>query len=616
VAVATEVIFAERFGVELPPYPVFGLAILISLRFRQAGVAVATLVVSIIAAWHTADALGPFSTGATVHDVAVLDGYLVTVAVTGLVIAALLSERVTAERLLGEREERFRLLIENASDVVMVVDREGTITYLSPAGEQVIGIRQEGLVGRPLADRVHEADRSAVVAAFAGAAESPGTNLSVEFRYRHRDGSYRSIEAVCTGRLDDPRIAGVIATLRDVTERERWEAQLRQAQRMDAVGRLAGGITHDFNNLLTAVIGYSAHALRGLRPHDPLRGDLEQIKRAGERATVLTRQLLAFSRGQPVEPVVLDVNAVIAELEPLLLRLVREDIQFETGLHAGGAHVLGDQGQIEQVIVNLAVNASDAMPDGGTLAITTEDVELDADYFRVHAVEGGTPGSYLLLQVTDSGIGMDEETISHIFEPFYSSKREGEGTGLGLATVYGVVRQSRGFLRVYSEPGLGATFKVYLPAVEAAGESEPTREPAAPRDVAAPFSAHGRTVLLVEDDGGVRALVRLLLEEYEFEILEASSGDDALALSEASPGDAIHLLVTDTVLPGLGGIELAHRVRARHPSLVTLVMSGYSETLAIGGSQLPEGTTFIAKPFNPTDFTDKLQALVAANANR
>jgi two-component system cell cycle sensor histidine kinase/response regulator CckA len=222
----------------------------------------------------------------------------------------------------------------------------------------------------------------------------------------------------------------------------------------------------------------------------------------------------------------------------------------------------------------------------------------------------------LLLEVTDSGIGMDEETISHIFEPFYSSKGEGQGTGLGLATVYGIVRQSGGFLWVYSKPGLGTSFKIYLPAVEAAAGIEPKREPAAPAEVAAPFSAHGHTVLLVEDDDGVRALVRLMLEQYGFEILEAGSGDDALALSEASADDAIQLLVTDTVLPGLGGIELAHRVRARHPSLVTLVMSGYSETLATGGLRLGEGTTFIAKPFSPTEFADKLGTLFTTNAPR
>jgi PAS domain S-box-containing protein len=613
VVVVTEVIFAERFGVRIPPYPVFALAILISLRFRQAGIAMATVAIAAISAWHTADGSGPFSTGATAHDIAVLDGYLLTVAVTGLVIAALLSERSRTERVLHEREERFRLLIENASDVVLVVDGDGAITYASPSSEQVLGLRPEEIAGTQLGDGVHEADRPTVTAALARAVERPTTGVPLDLRYRHRDGSYRSLSAVLISRLDDPRIGGIIATLRDVTERERWEGQLRQAQRMDAVGRLAGGITHDFNNLLTAVIGYSDLMLHTLPPDDPLRGDVEEIKRAGERGRMLTRQLLAFTRGQPVEQVILDVNDVVADLEPLLTRLIREDIRLDVGLRAGMARVLGDRGQLEQVLVNLVVNASDAMPEGGVLAIATENVELGADYFKVHGVVEGAPGRYLQLEVTDSGVGMDEETISHVFEPFYSTKGEGQGTGLGLATVYGIVRQAGGFVWVYSEAGIGTTFKVYLPSVDVPIAGEGEHQARSGELPAAPSVQPGRTALLVEDDAGVRALVRVMLEGHGLEIREAEDGDTALALSEASDRDGIHLLVTDTVLPGVGGIELAQRVRARHPGLLTLVMSGYSESQAMGAASLGEGTGFIAKPFDPADFSAKLEALFAAS---
>jgi CheY-like chemotaxis protein len=363
------------------------------------------------------------------------------------------------------------------------------------------------------------------------------------------------------------------------------------------------------------VIGYSEFVLDTLQPDDPLRDDLEEIKRAGERGRVLTRQLLAFSRGQPLAPVVLDVNDIVAELEPLLLRLIREDIRLDIGLHADVARVLGDRGQLEQVIVNLVVNASDAMPSGGVLAIATAEVELGAEYFQLHRVADRAPGRYLLMEVTDSGIGMDAETISHVFEPFYTTKGEGQGTGLGLATVYGIVRQSGGFLWVYSEPGLGTTFKVHLPAVVAPVDGE-DREPAAPQDAPARLLLPGRTALLVEDDDMVRTLVRQMLEQYGLEIIEAGDGDQALALSQASDRDAIDLLVTDTVLPGVGGVELAARVQARHPALVTLIMSGYSETLATEGVPLAKGAAFIAKPFSPTDFSAKLDSLFTAALQR
>jgi signal transduction histidine kinase/ActR/RegA family two-component response regulator len=383
-------------------------------------------------------------------------------------------------------------------------------------------------------------------------------------------------------------------------EQERLEAQLQQAQRMDALGRLAGGVAHDFNNLLTVVVGFSSRLQSQLPPGDPRRATVEEIKAAGERATRLTRQLLALGRGQTFEPVVLDVNEAVRSVETMLRQLVREDIRFELRLGPDAGRVRADRGQLEQVIVNLVVNAGHAMPDGGTLTIETTHVLVGADYLLQHPAATVEPGPYVLVDVRDTGHGMDEATMSHIFEPFFTTKGADEGTGLGLATVYGIVRQSGGFVWVYSEPGQGTSFKVYFPAV-----AEPAR-------VAPKAGAHattlpaGATVLVAEDEDAVRRFIRLVLEEQELHVLEAEDGHAALALSEAAPAGSIDFLVSDTVMPGIGGSALAERVRARHGGLKTLLISGYSQT---DDAERPPDSDFIAKPFAPDDLTAKLEAL-------
>jgi two-component system, cell cycle sensor histidine kinase and response regulator CckA len=433
--------------------------------------------------------------------------------------------------------------------------------------------------------------------------------ISVPGRARHRrsDGTEIEVQVISHPVTFGERAAQFVLA-EDVGERERLADQLRQAQRMEAIGRLAGGIAHDFNNLLTAVIGYGNLMLAKTAADDPRRTDAEEIKKAGERAVALTRQLLTLGRRQALEPVVLDVNEVVGALIPMLRRLIRATVKIETEFAAGAARIRADRGQVEQVLVNLAVNASDAMPDGGRLAITTGDTYLDEDYFRLHPAGQGEPGPYLILEVTDSGIGMDEETISHVFEPFFTTKSADRGTGLGLATVYGIVRQSGGFVWAYSEVGRGTTFKVYLPVVDA--PVEPPHE----RDHAGLLTARGRTVLLVEDDAPVRAVVRRMLEAHGFTILEAGAGDEALALSDAEDPGSLDLLVADTVIPGPGGTVLAGRIRGRHPELRTLVMSGYSETIATGDVPLEPGTEFIAKPFSPADLNAKLTTLLGDDA--
>jgi signal transduction histidine kinase/CheY-like chemotaxis protein len=427
-----------------------------------------------------------------------------------------------------------------------------------------------------------------------------------ESRHRKRDGSQIEVRVVAHEVRFGGRTARFVMA-EDVGERERLERQLRQAQRMEAIGRLAGGVAHDFNNLLTAVVGYADLLLGQIALGEPHRAETEQIKQAGERAVALTRQLLTFGRSQELDRVVLDVNETVRGLEPMLRRLIRADVAIKTKLAADAGPIQADQGQIEQVLVNLVVNAGHAMPDGGRLTITTAATDLDEEYFRLHPAGEGPPGRYTVLEVTDTGVGLDDETMSHIFEPFFTTKGEDQGTGLGLATVYGIVRQSGGFIVPYSEPGRGASFKIYLPAVDADIEARLQPEPVTLT------AARESRVLLVDDDPVIRTLVRHMLDAHQFEILEAADGDEAIALSEARHPDSLDLLITDTVVPGPGGIKLADRIRQRHPGLATLVMSGYSEAEATGETPLGPRTDFIAKPFTRADLDAKLTALLDAS---
>jgi two-component system, cell cycle sensor histidine kinase and response regulator CckA len=391
----------------------------------------------------------------------------------------------------------------------------------------------------------------------------------------------------------------------DVGERDRLDGQLRQAQRMEAIARFASGVAHEFNNLVMVMTGHSDVLLANTPPDDARRGQAEEIKKAAGRAAALTRQLLTVGRAQGAEPVVLDLNATVAGLEPMLRRSIRSNIEIAFRPGAGVSRVRADRGQIEQILVDLAVNASDAMPAGGTLTIATTDVDLDAEYFRDHPASEGEPGRYTLLEVADTGVGIDAATMSHVFEPFHTTKAEGHGTGLGLAAVYGIVAESRGFVSADSEPGHGTSFKVYLPAAATVVNVQQERR------LVAPLTGAGRTVLLVEDDTTVRAGVRRMLEAEGFAILEAAEGVAALALSEAGDPDSLGVLVADTILPGPGGVDLADRVRHRHPALRTVIMSGYpEERFTTGGNALGPRTEFLGKPFTAADLHAKLALLL------
>jgi len=390
---------------------------------------------------------------------------------------------------------------------------------------------------------------------------------------------------------------------RAIMERETVAAQLLQAQKMEAIGQLTGGIAHDFNNMLTVIMGYSELTLHSLRPDDPARVNVEQIEQAGERASLLTRQLLAFSRKQVLQPKVLDLNAVLTNLDQMLQRLIGEDIDLVTVLAPGVGRVHADPSQVEQVIMNLAVNARDAMPRGGKLTIETANVELDDAYARRHGPV--QPGAYVLLAVSDTGCGMDRDTQARIFEPFFTTKEPGKGTGLGLSTVYGIVKQSGGYIWVYSEVGRGTTFKIYLPRVEAVAKAvEPSRE--------ATGSVRGsETILLVEDDAGIRALVRQVLAQSGYQVLEAHHGKHAIQICEQHAGP-IHLLVTDMVMPEMSGTETAGHLTSLRPDLKVLFLSGYADEAVHRHGMLAAGANFLPKPFTPAVLARKVREVLDA----
>ncbi len=522
----------------------------------------------------------------------------------GPAVQGALEHQRAAERMkqqLREREEYFKSLIEQALDIIAVLDAEGAIRYASPSVFPLLGYIPEEVVGRRMLDLVHADDAGTTLRVFAeGVATGKGGRL-LELRFRHKDGSYRILEAIGRYLLDDPVVRGVVINARDVTERRSLERQLLQAQKMEAVGRLAGGIAHDFNNVLTAILGYVALMLDGLPTLSPLRPDLEEIRTAADRAAGLTRQLLAFSRKQVLDLRVLDLNALVTDMDRLLRRLLGEDIVMVTTLDPALGAVRADVHQLEQVVVNFAVNSRDAMPEGGRLTIETQNAALDDSYAREHVVR---PGSYVMLAVSDTGTGMSAETMSHVFEPFFTTKEAGKGTGLGLATVYGIVQQSGGYVWCYSEPGKGTTFKVYLPRVDAPVDRLPAR--------AAARSTHGsETILVVEDEAGLREVIRRVLEKHGYAILEASTADAASALARRHTG-AIHLLLSDIVLPGGSGRVLADELLAQRADLKVLFMSGYTEDVIVQRGVLTPGTPFINKPFSADILAGKVREVLDA----
>ncbi|HYH81706.1 MAG TPA: PAS domain S-box protein [Longimicrobium sp.] len=519
--------------------------------------------------------------------------------------------RREGEEALRDRERHFRSLIENAHDIITVLEGDGDVRFVSPSVERILGYDRRALNGVYLFELVHPDDVPAVLEVFDRAIRGPGEPHLLEFRIRHADGSYRTLEAIGTSLLHDPAVAGIVVNSRDVTERRQAEEALRlsqqqllQAQKMDAVGRLAGGVAHDFNNLLTAIRGNAELLLFDIPAGDPRREDVEEIRKAADRAAALTRQLLAFSRRQVLQPRVLDLNGVVQEMERMLRRLIGEDVELVTRLAHGLGQVRADPGQIEQVVLNLAVNARDAMPGGGRMIVETADEELDEELKRAHPYV--VPGRYVMLRVTDTGQGMDPETRERAFEPFFTTKPAGRGTGLGLSTVYGIVKQSGGFIWIDSELGRGTRVRIYLPHIAAPAA-------AGPAAAASKLPPRGEgTVLLAEDEATVRRLAVRVLRRGGFTVLEAGDGEEALSVAQ-DYGGPLHLLVTDLVMPRMGGRDLAARLRAARPGVPVVYVSGYAEEAVQRDGVLDPGARFLPKPFTAEQLLDAVHAALRAD---
>jgi two-component system cell cycle sensor histidine kinase/response regulator CckA len=513
---------------------------------------------------------------------------------------ALAIERKRAEEKIRESEARLRVLVEQLPAVLWTVGKDLRFTSALGAGLARLGLKPNQIVGVSLLEYFETNDQTFLpIAAHRRATRGEPVTFHVEWK----GGSYTChVEPLRTA---EGELQGAICMALDITDRKQLEEQLRQAQKMEAVGRLAGGIAHDFNNLLMVIQGYADLLTERLADGDPLRRNAEQIQTASQRATSLTRQLLAFSRKQMLAPKVLSVQSVVAEMEKILRRLIGEDIQLETSSAPDLGLIKADRSQIEQVILNLAVNARDAMPEGGRLTIETANVELDKAAAHPPAVL--SPGKYVMLAVTDNGCGMDAETQAHIFEPFFTTKEKGKGTGLGLATVYGIVKQSGGYVWVYSEPGRGTSFKVYLPRIEdeqaVRGRDGRTEAKSLPRG--------SETVLLVEDEKGVRELAREYLELVGYTVIEAEDGHTALELAAMHVGP-IQLLMTDVVMPGISGRELAGRVKTIRPDIKILFMSGYADQAVVHHGILDTDAALLQKPFTMAALAAKLREILSS----
>jgi two-component system cell cycle sensor histidine kinase/response regulator CckA len=518
------------------------------------------------------------------------------------------TDRRETDEALRSREARFRSLIENAQDIIAVLDGDGTVRFASPAVERVLGYTGNDVAGLYMMEIVHDDDVERVHAAIDQAIMNPGRPQWVEFRVGHAGGGWRVLEAVGTSLLHNPAVMGIVLNARDVTERraaeealEQSRRQFLQAQKMEAVGRLAGGVAHDFNNLLTAIRGNADLLLMDLAEGSPAREDVREIRRAADRAADLTRQLLAFSRRQVLQPRVLSLNAVVGEMQRMLGRLLAGDVALATRLDPSLGSVVADPGQIEQVVMNLAVNARDAMPRGGELTVETANEDLDPELARRFPYV--VPGRYVRLSVRDTGVGMDRETREQAFEPFFTTKPTGKGTGLGLSTVYGIVKQSGGYVWIDSAPGQGTTVSIHLPRVD---------EPASAAEAVAEIGAvpRGReAVLVVEDEVTVRNLAGRVLGRAGYSVREASDGYEALRVAEdrAAPLD---LLLTDVNMPRMGGLELARRVQEIRPGLRVLFFSGDSEAAVAGLDVADAGVNFIEKPFTAEGLARKVREVL------
>ena len=516
--------------------------------------------------------------------------------------------RKTTEMALIESEERLRYLVQNSSDSLIIINADGSQRYVSAAAERITGFPVAELQGRAIDTIIHPEDIGAVKAAWNEAVAHPEKTVTVQYRHIHKTREWVYSEAIAQSFLSEPAINGVIASVRDITahkkaeeDNERLHVQLTQAQKMETVGRLAGGVAHDFNNMLSVILGHAELALSSMDTDQPLFANLQEISRAAKRSADLTRQLLAFARKQTVAPKVIDLNHTVEGMLKMLRRLIGEDIDLNwlPGDNLGPIKI--DPSQVDQMLANLCINARDAITDTGKVTIKTAIVTFDEAYCAAHL--DCLPGEYVLLAVSDNGSGMDPETIVHLFEPFFTTKEMGKGTGLGLATVYGIVKQNDGFINVASTPGLGTTFSVYLP--RHAGENERVVKSDAAKQ-AAPGHA---TILLVEDEQMILDVTKTMLNLQGYNVLAALTPGAAIRLAEEH-GEQISLLMTDVVMPEMNGRDLAKNLLALCPNLKRLFMSGYTADVIAHHGVLDEGVFFIQKPFAMQELAVKIREVL------
>ena len=524
---------------------------------------------------------------------------------------ALAHRSLSTLSLLRQSEERFRTMFQSAPTAILMLDLDGRVMAVNNSCEALLGYPESALRGNTMAERRHPDEAEDIGRELAELVRGDRDSFRREARYLRNDGALVITHlAVALVRDADGKPDYVIAMAEDVTEQRQLEEQLRQSQKLEAIGRLAGGVAHDFNNMLTAIGGYTALALEHAPDGSVLHGDLEEIRKATDRAALLTRQLLAFSRKQVLMPELLNLNGIVLELESMLRPLIGEDVELTTKLDPALGPIEADPGQLHQVVMNLVVNARDAMPTGGSIAIETANADVGEND---DAIE---PGRYVTLTVRDSGEGIDEDTLGQIFEPFFTTKESGKGTGLGLATVYGIVKQSGGYVAVESEVGSGSAFTMYLRRADGVVQQpapvvalEPAAlEPAAP--AFAPALPEATTVLVVEDEEVIRGLVDQVLRGEGYDVILAADGAEAL---ERAREARVDVLLTDLSMPGIGGRELAERLREGRPELKVMFMSGFADTETFAGGAIPAATAFLEKPFTFAHLTDRVRSLVYSN---
>lgn len=514
-----------------------------------------------------------------------------------------ITARKQAEEAFRKTQKALQELINSIDGIVWEADANTfQFSFVSFQAERLLGFPVEQWLNEPdfWMNHTYEGDREWAVG-YCVQCTQDLKNHELEYRMVAADGRQVWLRDIITVIVEDNRAVKIRGVMVDITERKRLEEQLRQSQKLEAIGRLAGGVAHDFNNLLTVINGYSDLLLNILSDNDPSRRDLEQIKKAGERAASLTMQLLAFSRQQILQPQILDINLIVIDMDRILRRLIGEHIELVAKPQPGLERIKADPNQLEQVIMNLAVNARDAMPHGGELTIETANVTLDENYTQQHV--NVTPGPHVMLAISDTGSGMDAQTIAHIFEPFFTTKEVGKGTGLGLATVYGIVTQSGGHLQVHSEIDHGTTFKIYFPIIKETAK-------ASDQGIKQDHGSDGlETILLVEDDPSVRALIHSVLEKSDYTVLEAGNGLEALEVSRKYP-DTVDLLLTDVVMPKMGGRELAKNLASLHPAIKVLYISGYTHDTMLSHGIFDLKTAFLHKPFTPEELIRKVREVL------